>query len=55
MLEMIILKYNSLLVAESFVGGRISFVEDEGVSNKKSINSDTWEPLEKLYKGEVSI
>lgn len=53
----------SVLVAASYVGSTISFVEDGGVdvpesdqryglSNKKHINSDTWEPLEKLHRGE---
>lgn len=47
-----------MLVAESFLGSSISLVEDEGEpvevgDSKKTINSDTWEPLEKLHKGEV--
>lgn len=40
----------SLLVAESFFGSQISLVEDAMGVN--AINSDTWEPLEKLHKGE---
>lgn len=53
----------SVLVAESYAGSTVSFVEDTGVevpaadvkygiSRKKSINSDTWEVLEKLHRGE---
>jgi hypothetical protein len=38
----------SILVAESFTGGQVSFVEDA------SVGSAVWEPLEKLYNGEVS-
>jgi hypothetical protein len=40
----------SVLVAESFTGGSVSFVEDQ--AQNKTINSETWEPLEKLHKGE---
>eukprot|EP01039_Chlorochromonas_danica_P001312 gene1312-1433_t len=46
----------SLLVAESFSGSDVALVEDQGLpingTLKKSINSDTWETLEKLHKGE---
>lgn len=48
----------SILVAESYGGGKISFVADQGVSvegktePQKTINSAVWEPLEKLSKGE---
>lgn len=40
----------TLLVAESYSGGRIALVED--TDEKRSINSETWEALEKLHKGE---
>lgn len=45
----------SILVAESYGGSKIAFLEDDGsASANKSdrINSATWEPLEKLAKGE---
>jgi hypothetical protein len=52
----------SILVAESYTGGKIAFKEDEGIdvdpaefhgmNKKKTINSETWETLEKLHKGE---
>ncbi len=37
----------SILVAESYTGGSISFVENADVSGS------TWESLEKLHNGEV--
>jgi len=40
----------TLLVAESYGGARISLVED--TDEKRTINSETWEALEKLHKGE---
>lgn len=40
----------TFLVAESYGGGRIALVED--IDEKRSINSETWEALEKLHKGE---
>ncbi len=56
----------SILVAESYSGSRIVFQADRGVpvavngsdsdsqqSMAMSINGATWEPLEKLSKGEV--
>eukprot|EP00600_Ochromonadales_sp_CCMP1393_P006289 CAMPEP_0174963254 /NCGR_PEP_ID=MMETSP0004_2-20121128/5229_1 /TAXON_ID=420556 /ORGANISM="Ochromonas sp., Strain CCMP1393" /LENGTH=443 /DNA_ID=CAMNT_0016211861 /DNA_START=293 /DNA_END=1624 /DNA_ORIENTATION=- len=51
----------SVLVAESYVGGAIKFQEDAfdessghsaADSSEKRVNSETWEPLEKLAKGE---
>lgn len=51
----------SILVAESYGGSRISLAEDEGESatqmqtqttKKMTINSETWEMLEKLSNGE---
>lgn len=49
----------SLLVAESFSGSDVALAEDQGLpingTLKKSINSDTWETLEKLHKGEVRL
>lgn len=49
----------SILVAEAFLGSTISLIEDEGVidnqdnvQRKMTINAETWEPLEKLHKGE---
>ncbi len=49
----------SILVAESYSGHRLSFVADKGDTpgggGIKSIRSSTWEPLEKLSKGEVRV
>ena len=52
----------SILVAESYTGGKIAFKEDEGIevdpkenhgiSRKKTINNEVWENIEKLHKGE---
>ena len=47
----------SILVAESYTGGKIVLREDQGVTDEngvttKTVNGDTWEPLEKLHKGE---
>ncbi len=46
------LSLHSILVAESYTGSKISLKEDHGINGKMSINSDTWEPIEKLHKGE---
>jgi hypothetical protein len=57
----------SILVAESYTGGIISFLEEGDVQEQgqatinssvfhiqnRTINSNTWETLEKLHKGEV--
>ena len=46
----------SILVAESYSNNAIQLVEDVGSPEKDKadrINSETWEPLEKLAKGEV--
>lgn len=45
----------SILVAESYGGSEIAFVEEDGGNTTdpvNRINSATWEPLEKLAKGE---
>jgi hypothetical protein len=49
----------SLLVAEGYLGSSLALFEDdglpvagEGTERRKHINSETWEPLEKLHKGE---
>jgi hypothetical protein len=48
----------SILVAESYSDNKLSFVEDALLPGEGSragrTNSETWEPLEKLSKGEVS-
>ena len=41
----------SILVAESYSGSRVSFLEE--TSANLTITSSTWEPLEQLFKGEV--
>jgi hypothetical protein len=47
----------SILVAESYSDNKLSFVEDALLPGEGSragrTNSETWEPLEKLSKGEV--
>ena len=49
----------SILVAESFMQSTINLVEDNSWSqysnSTPTINSATWEPLEKLYSGEVIV
>jgi hypothetical protein len=49
----------SILVAESYSDNKLSFVEDALLPGEASragrTNSETWEPLEKLSKGEVSF
>jgi hypothetical protein len=46
-------------VAESYSDNKLSFVEDALLPGEASragrTNSETWEPLEKLSKGEVSF
>eukprot|EP01031_Cornospumella_fuschlensis_P031675 gene31675-38280_t len=49
----------SYLVAEAYLGSTVAFIEDDGddtedgnPQKKMTINSETWEPLEKLHKGE---
>lgn len=42
----------SLLVAESYTGGKISFAEDTGNNGKMTVNGEVWELIEKLHKGE---
>jgi hypothetical protein len=42
-----------MLVAESYTGGKMALQEDRGINGKKTINSEVWEMIEKLYKGEV--
>lgn len=44
-------------MAESYGGNLISFSEDGANSTRSKeerVNGETWEPLEKLAKGEVS-
>lgn len=48
----------SILVAESYGGNLVSFSEDGSSSTRsrvERVNGETWEPLEKLAKGEVSV
>jgi hypothetical protein len=42
-----------MLVAESYTGGKMALQEDRGINGKKTINSEVWEMIEKLHKGEV--
>ena len=51
-MSIISIYFHSILVAESYTGSKISLKEDHGIDGKMSINSDTWEPIEKLHKGE---
>jgi len=47
---------NSILVAESYSGSKLSLKEEKApLGGNLTINSATWEPLEQLYKGEVTM